>query len=228
MSGKAKRPTGRITKADALTPERALQLREQLDKEGKLPDGIVLEIVRGDYPPCCPPNSCKANRKDNPSCFCGLVPHAGSFRKKGLWQKETSLLNSLGADPEAQKRQVCDPRCRPAMVPSADHMPVYFPLHEDGNIATRMLASRVALFLCLSSSVRLSWLVPCAHAGPLQASGAQQSGQHVSISCISAIEAIINDSRGHSHTRSLLRGNAKRQQIAATTFTRTHAAIRPA
>lgn len=61
-------------------------------------------LALADAGPC--DGACKANTKANPSCFCGWVPAEGSFRKKGLWQKEPALLAGLGADPRAALRQV--------------------------------------------------------------------------------------------------------------------------
>lgn len=86
-------------------PAYAAQLCRVLDDNGTLPAEMVMKLVKADVPPCVP-GSCKLNRRDNPSCFCCLAPAPGSFRKKGLWQKEAGLLGSLGTDPTGRARQV--------------------------------------------------------------------------------------------------------------------------
>ena len=48
--------------------------------------------------------ACKGNAR-KPDCVCGLVPPDGGHRKKGLWVKdERVLLEHLGADPAATRR----------------------------------------------------------------------------------------------------------------------------
>lgn len=47
--------------------------------------------------PIC--QSCRVNTKDNPNCFCGLIPPHNGSRKSGLWQKLSDILQSLGPDP---------------------------------------------------------------------------------------------------------------------------------
>ncbi len=83
---------------------RASQLCDDIEREGRLPSDEVLSLLRLDGPTCSPP--CKANRKDHPGCFCCLAPAVGSFRKKGLWQKDAGLLGSLGQDPALLERKV--------------------------------------------------------------------------------------------------------------------------
>lgn len=72
-------------------------------ERNQLGDKEVLQLVGADKP-CCEifDKSCKG-KKDNPNCLAGIVPLPGSFRKKGLWQKPESSLNSE-ADPEDFKR----------------------------------------------------------------------------------------------------------------------------
>lgn len=42
---------------------------------------------------------CRANSKDNPNCFCCLVPPPNGVRKQGLWQKVADTVTELGPDP---------------------------------------------------------------------------------------------------------------------------------
>ena len=72
----------------------AIQYREMMDQRGgSLPLAVVLDLVMGEVQLC--PASCKGKNKDNPNCLCGLIPAEGSWRKKGLWQKEETLVASL-------------------------------------------------------------------------------------------------------------------------------------
>ncbi|KAI3972309.1 hypothetical protein MKX01_017913 [Papaver californicum] len=52
--------------------------------------------------PAC--KGCRVNSKDNPNCFCGLVPPPTGFRKTGLWQKMSDILLTLGHDPSEELR----------------------------------------------------------------------------------------------------------------------------
>lgn len=44
------------------------------------------------------------NTKDNPNCFCGLIPPPNGSRKSGLWQKTSEIIHSLGPDPSKDLR----------------------------------------------------------------------------------------------------------------------------
>ncbi|XP_037495087.1 ubiquitin carboxyl-terminal hydrolase 26 isoform X1 [Jatropha curcas] len=47
--------------------------------------------------PAC--QGCRVNTKDNPNCFCGLIPPPNGSRKSGLWQKLSDIVQALGPDP---------------------------------------------------------------------------------------------------------------------------------
>ncbi|OVA08284.1 Ubiquitin carboxyl-terminal hydrolases family 2 [Macleaya cordata] len=47
--------------------------------------------------PVC--QGCRVNSKDNPNCFCGLIPPPNGTRKSGLWQKMSDIILALGPDP---------------------------------------------------------------------------------------------------------------------------------
>lgn len=44
------------------------------------------------------------NNKENPNCFCGLVPSVGGSRKVGLWMKQSEFQQGLGPDPSEDLR----------------------------------------------------------------------------------------------------------------------------
>jgi len=81
----------------------ALSLKQDLNSGQAVSQQQILRILQANRH--CD-GACKS-RKDNPNCLCGVVPAAGSFRRKGLWQKEPQGLMHLGANPSDQKRQVC-------------------------------------------------------------------------------------------------------------------------
>lgn len=102
-------PPGRKAKGkqgeglDANEARLALQL---LDLDEQLPWETLLKVFKLGQTPCPPACGTKGKgSKDNPECFHGLMPAEGSFRKKGLWQKEP-ILGQLGHDPADDKRQV--------------------------------------------------------------------------------------------------------------------------
>lgn len=52
--------------------------------------------------PVC--QGCRVNTKENPNCFCGLIPPPNGNRKSGLWQKTSEIVFSLGPDPSKDLR----------------------------------------------------------------------------------------------------------------------------
>ncbi|XP_059298670.1 ubiquitin carboxyl-terminal hydrolase 26 isoform X1 [Lycium ferocissimum] len=54
------------------------------------------------WKPAC--QGCRVNTKDNPNCFCGLIPPPNGSRKSGLWQKTSEVVNALGPDPSDDRR----------------------------------------------------------------------------------------------------------------------------
>ena len=85
-----------------LSVEQAASLKQALNNGGNLSHPQLLTILHADQ--ACD-SSCKG-KKDNPNCLCGLVPAPGSFRRKGLWQKEAQGLQQIGADPAEVRKQV--------------------------------------------------------------------------------------------------------------------------
>ncbi|KAL5190121.1 Ubiquitin carboxyl-terminal hydrolase 26 [Glycine soja] len=58
------------------------------------------------WKPVC--SGCRVNTKDNPNCFCALVPPPNGARKSGLWQKMSDVVESLGHDPTKDLRASAD------------------------------------------------------------------------------------------------------------------------
>ncbi|KAJ4845848.1 Ubiquitin carboxyl-terminal hydrolase 26 [Turnera subulata] len=56
--------------------------------------------------PAC--HGCRVNTKDNPNCFCGLIPPPNGSRKSGLWQKMSEIVQALGPDPATDLRSSSD------------------------------------------------------------------------------------------------------------------------
>ncbi|OIW03067.1 hypothetical protein TanjilG_19347 [Lupinus angustifolius] len=54
------------------------------------------------WKPVC--SGCRVNTKDNPNCFCALVPPPNGTRKSGLWIKMSDFIESLGPDPTKDLR----------------------------------------------------------------------------------------------------------------------------
>ncbi|CAH8340662.1 unnamed protein product [Eruca vesicaria subsp. sativa] len=46
----------------------------------------------------------RVNTRDNPNCFCGLVPPPNGTRKSGLWQKTSDIVQALGPDLSSERR----------------------------------------------------------------------------------------------------------------------------
>ncbi|GAB2276164.1 Ubiquitin carboxyl-terminal hydrolase 26, partial [Dionaea muscipula] len=51
---------------------------------------------------------CRVNTRENPNCFCGLIPPPNGSRKCGLWQKMSEIVSSLGPDPSKDLRDSQD------------------------------------------------------------------------------------------------------------------------
>ena len=98
----------------------AADLQRRLESGNSLPEEEALQVL-GHVPAACTnlyDKSCKSQR-DNPDCFCGLLPQPEGFRKKGIWQREAQTLAALGRDPADSCRKVCGKMCELCVVPSA-------------------------------------------------------------------------------------------------------------
>eukprot|EP00878_Enallax_costatus_P034741 GHUV01038570.1.p1 GENE.GHUV01038570.1~~GHUV01038570.1.p1 ORF type:complete len:164 (-),score=25.07 GHUV01038570.1:372-863(-) len=97
--------TDEITSAEAQTGMLDIDHGRQVSEE------LLLKAQR--LHQSCPPNcGSKGSKgsKDNPQCFCALIPPEGSYRKKGLWQKEI-VVGEIGRDPAEDKRKVRPGEC---------------------------------------------------------------------------------------------------------------------
>ncbi|XP_050366869.1 ubiquitin carboxyl-terminal hydrolase 26 [Argentina anserina] len=68
---------------------------------GEITDEDIRTLYKISKPVC---QSCRVNTKDNPNCFCGLIPPSTGTRKAGLWQKPAEFLQNLGPDPSQDLR----------------------------------------------------------------------------------------------------------------------------
>ena len=85
----------------------AADLQRRLASGNSLPEEEALQVL-GHVPAVCTnlyDKSCKSQR-DNPDCFCGLLPQPEGFRKKGIWQREAQAVAALGRDPAESCRKV--------------------------------------------------------------------------------------------------------------------------
>ncbi|KAI5589238.1 hypothetical protein BDE02_05G148900 [Populus trichocarpa] len=72
------------------------EILRKIHANGKVTDGDVNQLYMIWKPVC---QGCRVNTKDNPNCFCGLIPPPNGSRKSGLWQKMSDILQALGSDP---------------------------------------------------------------------------------------------------------------------------------
>ncbi|KAK9803279.1 hypothetical protein WJX72_005931 [[Myrmecia] bisecta] len=89
-------------RTEQLSEDEVEELRKQLEQGQALDQPQILRYLKADQQ--CHISNCKG-KKDNPNCLCGLVPAVGSFRKKGLWRKQSVALGALGPDPSTTRRQ---------------------------------------------------------------------------------------------------------------------------
>ncbi|PNH10262.1 Ubiquitin carboxyl-terminal hydrolase 26, partial [Tetrabaena socialis] len=91
-------------KATAVPACEAANLLNAINGDG-LDEGDILRILKVEKQCDFAKNPCRANKKDQVTCFCQLVPAETSFRKKGLWQKDQAHLGTLGSDPAERARE---------------------------------------------------------------------------------------------------------------------------
>ena len=99
----------RSSKGAELDAEEALKLQQRISSGKEVSTSEVLRVIgAGDVCSNIYDRNCKC-KKDSPNCLCGLLPIPGSFRRKGLWQKDVDAFLSLGTDPSLQQRKVSIP-----------------------------------------------------------------------------------------------------------------------
>ncbi|KAL2241215.1 UNVERIFIED_CONTAM: Ubiquitin carboxyl-terminal hydrolase 26, partial [Sesamum indicum] len=76
-------------------------IKEKILLNGEVTEDHVNQLYMIWKPVC---QGCRVNTKDNPNCFCGLIPPPNGSRKSGLWQKTSEIVNSLGPDPSHDLR----------------------------------------------------------------------------------------------------------------------------
>lgn len=72
------------------------QIFRKIHSSGQVTEDDINQLYMIIKPVC---QGCRINTKDNPNCFCGLIPPPNGSRKSGLWQKTSDILDSLGTDP---------------------------------------------------------------------------------------------------------------------------------
>ncbi|KAJ6939241.1 hypothetical protein NC651_005626 [Populus alba x Populus x berolinensis] len=72
------------------------EILRKIHASGRVTDGDVNQLYMIWKQVC---QGCRVNTKDNPNCFCGLIPPPSGSRKSGLWQKMPDILQALGSDP---------------------------------------------------------------------------------------------------------------------------------
>ncbi|CAI9284968.1 unnamed protein product [Lactuca saligna] len=77
------------------------ELYRKIHLSGEVSKDDIKQIYMFGKPVC---QGCRVNTKDNPNCFCGLIPPSNGNRKSGLWQKTSEIVFSLGPDPSKDLR----------------------------------------------------------------------------------------------------------------------------
>ncbi|XP_021899831.1 ubiquitin carboxyl-terminal hydrolase 26 [Carica papaya] len=72
-----------------------LEILRKIHATGDITDHDINQLYMIWKPIC---QGCRVNTKDNPNCFCGLVPPPNGSRKTGLWQKMSDIVQALGPD----------------------------------------------------------------------------------------------------------------------------------
>ncbi|XP_006450051.2 ubiquitin carboxyl-terminal hydrolase 26 [Citrus clementina] len=72
------------------------EILRKIHATGEITDGDLKQLYKISKPIC---QGCRVNTKDNPNCFCALIPPPNGSRKSGLWQKVSDIVEALGPDP---------------------------------------------------------------------------------------------------------------------------------
>ncbi|KAK9289140.1 hypothetical protein L1049_017613 [Liquidambar formosana] len=81
------------------------EILRKIHSTGQITDDDLHKLYMILKPVC---QGCRINTKDNPNCFCGLVPPPNGTRKSGLWQKISEIVLALGPDPSKDLRASAD------------------------------------------------------------------------------------------------------------------------
>lgn len=82
--------------------EATAEILRKILSAGKVSEEDINQLYMIQKPAC---QGCRVNTKDNPNCFCGLIPPPNGSRKSGLWQKISEISNALGPDPSKDLRE---------------------------------------------------------------------------------------------------------------------------
>ncbi|XP_024995811.1 ubiquitin carboxyl-terminal hydrolase 26 isoform X3 [Cynara cardunculus var. scolymus] len=82
------------------------ELYRKIHLSGEVTKDDIKQLYMFGKPVCN--QGCRINTKDNPNCFCGLIPPPNGNRKSGLWQKTSEIVSSLGPDPSKDLRDSFD------------------------------------------------------------------------------------------------------------------------
>lgn len=77
------------------------EIFRKIHSSGQVTEDDINQLYMIIKPVC---QGCRINSKDNPNCFCGLIPPPNGSRKSGLWQKTSDILEGLGTDPSNDLR----------------------------------------------------------------------------------------------------------------------------
>ncbi|WCJ44374.1 Ubiquitin carboxyl-terminal hydrolase 26 [Euphorbia peplus] len=81
------------------------EILRKINASGDVTSGDVNQLYMISKPVC---QGCRVNTKDNPNCFCGLIPPPNGSRKSGLWQKLSEIVLDIGDDPCKDLRASAD------------------------------------------------------------------------------------------------------------------------
>lgn len=85
--------------------ENTTEILRNIHLSGKANQNDIRQLYMIGKPTC---QGCRINSKDNPNCFCGLIPPPTGVRKSGLWQKTSDMVLAWGPDPSAELRESLD------------------------------------------------------------------------------------------------------------------------
>ncbi|OAY70810.1 Ubiquitin carboxyl-terminal hydrolase 26 [Ananas comosus] len=81
------------------------EILRKIHSTGQITNSDIRQLYSVWRPLC---QGCRVNSKENPNCFCGLVPPPNGTRKAGLWQKMPDIIHSLGPNPNEDLRVLTD------------------------------------------------------------------------------------------------------------------------
>ncbi|XP_057987065.1 ubiquitin carboxyl-terminal hydrolase 26 isoform X2 [Hevea brasiliensis] len=81
------------------------EIMRKIHATGEITNDDINQLYVIQKPVC---QGCRVNTKDNPNCFCGLIPPPNGSRKSGLWQKLSDIVQALGPDPCKDLRASAD------------------------------------------------------------------------------------------------------------------------